>query len=155
VFFVNSDDWQIQNKELCPWVTFVICVLGTSVTFVLFWVNSKIKILLLVYCSRNYQKTKSEIYADKNHNKILQTLWAMLRAHLVKKTSFSLYPVCYKMKKTSAYKKSHLQNINTFRKLVLFVYTYFVNGTDYMVQFNGLLVTSKMLQITNDTRYCL
>jgi len=46
-----------------------------------------------------------KIYADMNDNKILQTVWAILLAPLVKKASFSLYPVCYTLTKTSPYKK--------------------------------------------------
>jgi hypothetical protein len=129
-----------------------VLVLCTFATFSLFWVNSKFNILLLVYWSHKYQKTKITICADTNHNKILQTVLNKLLAHfLKKKTSSSLYWVRYILTKPSPYTKQRTckTEIHTakwcFRLLCKW----------YSLQGIALLVTRKMLQITKHKISCL
>jgi hypothetical protein len=48
-------------RKSCQWVTLFCLVLCTSVNISLFWVNSKLKILLLVNWTHKYRNTKKKI----------------------------------------------------------------------------------------------
>jgi len=109
--------------------------------------------LLLLYFSHNYQKMKVKFYTDMNNNNILLSVWATLLAPFVEKATFSLHRGHYIPTNPSPYKQIHTYKIIMHSENWCPSST-LPNGADYKIQLYGLMVTRKMLQITNDKRSC-
>jgi len=96
---------------------------------------------------------KLKIYADKNHNKILQTAWDTLSEPLVKKARFSLYRLLYILTNPSPYKKFTLikeKYIPQTGILCLLCKVYRLHSTALRDTGYGLHVRCYRLQTTKD-----
>jgi len=120
----------------------------------LFWVNFKLKILLLVYLSRNYQKMKVTFYAGTNNKKIFANCLGYIVGASYWKSRFHTSPSSLCTDETISIKQIHSYNI-VIHSANWCPSSTLSNGTDYKVQFYGFLVTREALRATDDTRSCL